>query len=253
MFNRLAWIPAVAAMAIIVGCDNKPADRVPSTPPTAIKEPHEVLQHLQYIGVRKDMKGLSLIAPVDPEVVYGSAWWFNKHAGEVGASLTDSEIDALGVGDLRSMGYLAPNVSHKDLQENLDKLALKKIDKLPAGQETLDIEKLDVLPNLKFPNGKPNPSAEDLKNKYGRAALNAGVFRLTKVIPADVWPDIVVMEVKKDANNPKIQHVFLGYQGNLVLEVGLYQNTDNNYGISYLYYKVGMKKLQALSPANAKQ
>jgi hypothetical protein len=250
MLNKRAWIPAIAAIAIIVGCDNKPTDRVPTSAPTAIKEPHEVLRHLQYVAVRKDFKHLSLIAPVDPEVVYGSAWWFNKHAGDVGSSLTEAEIDALGVGDLRSMGYLAPDISRKDLQENLEKLELKKIPQLPANMQNLDPEKLDQLPNLKFPNGKPNSSAEEIKNKYGRAALNAGLFRLTKVVPADVWPDLAVMEVKKNPNNLKVQNVFLGYQGTTVLEVGLYQNTDGNFGVSYLHYKVGMKKLQALSQAN---
>jgi len=250
MSTRLAWFSAIAAIAIFIGCDSKPGDRVSASAPTAIKEPYEVLKHLQYIGVHKDFKHLVLVAPVEPEVVYGSAWWFNKHAGELGVSLTEAEIDALGVGDLRSMGYLAPNVSHKELQENSDKVASKLMPKLPAGQENLDIDKLDLLPNLKYPNGKPNQTAEDLKNKYGRAALNAGLYRLTKVIPADVWPDIVVMEVKKNVNNPKIQTVLLGYQGNQVLEVAVYQNTDGNYGISYMYYKVAMKKLQALSSAN---
>ena len=249
MSTRVAWFSAIAVIAIFIGCDSKPADRVPASAPTAIKEPFEVLKHLQYIGVRKDFKHLVLVAPVDPEVVYGSAWWFNKHAGELGATLTEAEIDALGVGDLRSMGYLAPNVSRKELQENIDKVNSKLLAKLPADEENLDIDKLDVLPNLKFPNGKPNPGAEELKAKYGRLALNAGLYRLTKVIPADVWPDIVVMEVKKNPNNPKIQTVFLGYQGTPVLEVAVYQNTDGNYGISYMYYKVGMKKLQALSTA----
>jgi hypothetical protein len=250
MSTRLAWFSAIAALSIIVGCDNKPADRVSASAPTAIKEPFEVLKHLQYIGVHKDLKDLVLVAPVDPEVVYGSAWWFNKHAGELGSTLTDAEIDALGVGDLRSMGYLAAGVSRKELQENIDKVSLKQMPKLPAGQENLDIDKLDLLPtNLKFPNGKPNTAVEDIKDKYGRIALNAGLYRLIKVIPADVWPDIVVMETRKNPNNPKIQSVFLGYQGTPVLEVAVFQNTDGNFGISYMYYKVAMKKLQALSQA----
>ena len=82
-FNR-AWIPAVAGIALILGCDSKPADKIPTTAPTAIMEPHEVLQHLQYMAVRKDMKHTSLIVPVDPDIIHGSAWWFNKHAGDMG-------------------------------------------------------------------------------------------------------------------------------------------------------------------------
>jgi len=249
MSTRLAWFSAIAAVAILVGCDNKPAERISSSAPTAIKEPHEVLKHLQYIGVYKDFKHLMLVAPVDPEIVYGSAWWFHKHAGELGVTLTEAEIEALGVTDLRSMGYLAPGISHKELQENLDKVALKQMPKLPAGQENLDIDKLDLLPNLKYPNGNTNPTAEDIKNRYGRATLNAGLYRLTKVIPADVWPDIVVMEVKKNANNPKIQTIFLGYKGALVMEVAVFQNTDGNFGISYIYYKMALKKIQSFSTA----
>jgi len=249
MSTKLAWLSAIAALAIITGCDSKPADRVPTTAPTAIKEPFEVLKHLQYVGARKDYKDLVLMAPVDLDVVYNSAWWFNKHAGEMGIPLTDAEIDALGVGDLRSMGYLAPNITHKDLFESQEKLALKKITQMPAGQENLDIDKLDLLPNLKYPNGKPNPTAEDLKSKYSRAAINAGLYRLCKAIPADVWPDVVVMEVKKNPNNPKTQSVFLGYQGTAILEVAVYQNPNGNYGISFMHYKVAYKKLQALSTA----
>lgn len=246
MSTRLAWFSAIAAVAIITGCDSKPTDKIPTSAPTAIKEPYEVLKHLQYIGVRKDFKHLTLVSPVEPDTVYGSAWWFHKHSGDMGVSLTDAEIDALGVGDLRSMGYLAPNVSHKELQENLDKVTLKKMPKMPEGQENLDVEKLDQLPNIKFPNGSVNPTAEDIKNRYGRAALAAGIYRLTKVVPADVWPDIAVLETRKNPNNPKIQSVFLGYQGTQVLEVALFQNTDGNFGITYLQYKVSAKKLHSM-------
>lgn len=250
MSIKHAWIPAAAAAVLFVGCDSKPADRVPTTAPTAIKEPYEVLKHLQYVAVRKDLKHLPVIAPVDPDVVYPSSWWFNKHAGEMGISLTDQEITDLGVADLKAMGYLAPGVSHKDLQDGIDKVGAKILPKLPPEMEKLDLNKLDLMPNDKLPNGKPNPDFETVKSKYARAALNAGLYRLLKAVPEGMWPDVNVMEVKPDATNKKIQGVFLGYKGTTIIQLGLIQNKDMNYGVSYVYFKVMPRKLQAMLTAD---
>lgn len=247
MSIRQAWLPAVAAISLIVGCDNKPVDRIPTTAPTAIKEPQDALKHLQYLAVRKDLKHLAVVTPVEPSIVYGSAWWFNKHAGELGLSLTEKEIDELGITDLRSMGYIIPDVSAKELKEANEKFKLKQIPALPANLANLDPESVDLLPNDKFPNGKPNPAGEAVKGKYARAALGAGIYRLTKAVPADMWADLSVMEIKKDPGNAKIQNVYIGYHGTTILNVALYQNPDNTFGISYMQYKMFPKKIASLA------
>ena len=125
MISKHVWIPAALAIAAIVGCDSKPAEKIPTTAPTAIKEPHEVLKHLQYIAVRKDLKDISLVSPVDPQVADGAAWWFTSHSGDMGISLTADEIASLGVGNVKDMGYIAPGVARKDLQAKLDELSAK--------------------------------------------------------------------------------------------------------------------------------
>jgi hypothetical protein len=188
-----------------------------------------------------------VVTPVEPSIIYGSAWWFNKHAGELGISLTEKEIDDLGIADLRSMGYIIPDVSAKELKDTTEKFKLKQIPSMPANMANLDPEALDLLPNDKFPNGKPNPAGEAVKGKYSRAALGAGIYRLTKAVPATMWPDMSVMEIKKDPGNAKIQNVYIGYRGTTVLNVAVYQNSDNTYGISYLQYKMFPKKIAALA------
>jgi len=253
-FNR-AWIPAVAGIALILGCDSKPADKIPATAPTAIKEPFEVLQHLQYMAVRKDMKHTSLIIPVDPEIIYGSAWWFNKHAGELGIPYTEEEIKHFGLEPLRDMGYFA-NATRKDLQEALDKLAAAtqaapkkgKADKpaLPENLATLDKNKLDELPGQKFPDGRPNPDHEVVKNNATlvRAALAGGLYRVMKGVPAEIWPEVSVMEVKPNPVNTKVKDVYLGFQGTTIMQVSVYQQEAGKpWTVSYVYFKVSAKKL----------
>lgn len=256
-FTR-AWIPAVAGVALILGCDSKPVDKIPATAPTAIKEPHEVLQHLQYMSVRKDMKHTSLIVPVDPEVIHGSAWWFNKHAGDMGIAYTPEEIKTFGLEPLCEKGYFAAGVTHKDLQDALDKLAVAgqqagskkgKADKpaLPENMASLKVDRLDLLPTTpKLPDGRPNAEFESIKNDSAalRAALAGGLYRVMKGVPVELWPEVAVMEVKANATNTKIKDVYLGYQGTPIMQVSVYQQEAGKpWTITYVYFKVGAKKL----------
>jgi hypothetical protein len=259
-FNR-AWIPAVAGIALILGCDSKPTDKIPTTAPTAIKEPFEVLQHLQYMAVRKDMKHTSLIIPVDPEIIYGSAWWFNKHAGELGIPYSEEEIKTFGLEPLKDMGYFSTAATKKDLQEALDKLTATaqqagakkgKADKpaLPENLASLDKTKLDELPGQKFPDGRPNPDYDTVKNNATlvRAALAGGLYRVMKGVPAELWPEVAVMEVKKNPVNTKVQDVYLGYQGTTIMQVSVYQQDPGKpWTVSYVYFKVSAKKLSQVA------
>lgn len=255
-FTR-ALIPAVAGIALILGCDSKPADKIPTTAPTAIKEPHEVLTHLQYMAVRKDMKHTSLIVPVDPEIIYGSAWWFNKHAGELGVPYTEEEIKTFGLEPLSEMGYLG-TVTRKEMTEAQDKLAAAsqtapakkgKAEKpeLPANLAKYDKDKLDMLPvSAKHMDGRPNPDFDTIKNNATmvRAALAGGLYRLMKGVPAELWPEVSVMEVKANPTNSKIKDVYLGFQGTTIMQVSVYQQEAGKpWTVSYVYFKVSSKKL----------
>ncbi|MDP2876361.1 MAG: hypothetical protein Q8O00_09270 [Holophaga sp.] len=255
-FTR-AWIPAIAGIALFIGCDSKPADKIPLTAPTAIKEPHEVLKHLQYMSVRKDMKHTSLIIPADPEIIYGSAWWFNKHAGALGIAYTEAEISTFGLEPLNKLGYVG-TASSKELQAALDQASVAaqsapkkgKVEApvLPANLAQYDKDKLDELPGMKFPDGRPNPDYTTVKENATlvRAALAGGLYRVMRGVPAEVWPDVTVMEVKINPTNTKVQDVYLGYGGKSIMQVSVFQEAPGkNWTVSYVYYKVGLKALQS--------
>lgn len=255
-FSR-AWIPAVAGIALILGCESKPADKIPATAPTAIAEPHEVLKHLQYMSVRKDFKHTSLLTPTDPDIVYGSAWWFNKHAGELGIPYTEEEITTFGIQGLRDLGYVG-TASKKELQEALDKQAAAaqtapakkgakaEVPALPEHLVKYDKNKLDILPDQKLADGTPNPDFDTVKNNSAmvRGAIAGGLYRLMRGVPADLWPEVTVMEVKGNPVNTKVKDVYLGFQGTTIMQVSVYQDAPGKpWTVSYVYFKVSAKKL----------
>lgn len=92
-----------AAVALIAGglACGKRGSGIPTTPPLAPNEPHQILQHLKYLAVRKDIKHLVIIAPTSPEIVFPSAWWFHKQATDLKIDLTDEELRALGIEKLK--------------------------------------------------------------------------------------------------------------------------------------------------------
>lgn len=260
MISKHVWIPAALAIAAIVGCDSKPAEKIPTTAPTAIKEPHEVLKHLQYIAVRKDLKDISLVSPVDPQVADGAAWWFTSHSGDMGIALSADEIASLGVGNIKDMGYIAAGVARKDLQAKLDELSAKaqtapapkaKKDKkaaevpgLPAEMQGLDPKKLD------FPQTVDKETMADIRAtiaKNRQAVYAAGLFRLLKGVPQAMWEGMSVMEVKNDpGGDAKIKQVTLGFGGAPVMLVSVKLKDDGNYGIVYIQFKKYPKSLQAM-------
>ena len=252
MFLKSAWIPVIAGLAIMVGCDSKPIDKIPATAPMAAKEPFEILAHLKYLAVRKDYKDLPVIAPSDLAGLYGNAFWFHDHAGTMGLSLTAEEIQGLGVGAVKELGYLAPDVSCKDLQDAKDKVSTGALATLPANMDGLNLLKLDKLPN----NASKDKAIVQDYTKISdpvtlRAVFNAGIYRLMKGIPADMWPDINVMEVKQNAGNTKAKDVFLGYKGESIMQVAVQPKADGNLGIIYIYYKVHPRKIAKMFADNA--
>jgi len=252
MFLKSALLPVVAGLALIVGCDSKPIDKIPTTAPMAAKEPFEILAHLKYLAVRKDYKDLPVIAPSDLTGLYGNAFWFHDHAGTMGLSLTAEELQGLGVGAAKDLGYLAPDVSCKELQDTKDKVETGGLAALPANMVGLNLLKLDKLPNNA---SKDKAIAADYAKISDpatlRAVFNAGIYRLMKGIPADMWPDINVMEVKQNAGNTNAKDVYLGYKGESLMQVAVQPKADGNLGIIYIYYKVHPRKIAKLFAENA--
>jgi len=104
--EKMHWVPraiiqasAVALLAVGLACGRK--DPIPTTPPLAPTEPHQILQHLKYLAVRKDLKHIVVIAPTSPEIVFPSAWWFHKQATDLKIELTPEDLQALGIEKLK--------------------------------------------------------------------------------------------------------------------------------------------------------
>lgn len=104
---RMGWMSrAVLGAAVVgvvgttLGCGDKDA-AIPSTPPLAATEASQIFLHLKYLAVRKDYKHVVLIAPIAPDIVFPSAWWFHKHATDLKIDLTEEELSALGITDLK--------------------------------------------------------------------------------------------------------------------------------------------------------
>jgi hypothetical protein len=92
---------ALAALVISMGCGNKEGP-IPNVPPTAAQTPGAILPHLQYLAAWKNYKHLILIAPISPDVVFPSAWWFHKESKDLKISLTPEEMQVLGITKLAS-------------------------------------------------------------------------------------------------------------------------------------------------------
>lgn len=249
-FNA-AWIPAAAAVALFIGCESKPVDKIPTAPPTAIKEPHEILPHLQYAAVRKDMKHLALLDPVDPMATDGAAYWFNSHSGDTGLALTAEEIKQFGLEDMQAKGFIA-TVARVDLQRKIDELsamplppkgAKEPAPSLPAEMAGLDVSRLD------FPQTIPGPVfAKEVKpfiEQHRRALYQAGLWRLLRGVPTELWGNIRVLETRKDPSNQRAFGVFLGLSGTgipeadgkPIIDLALFKKEDNTWGLSYWQYK----------------
>ncbi len=246
MFLKNVWIPAIAGMALLVGCESKPADTIPKTAPMAAKEPHELLAHFKYIAVRKDFADIPVIAPQDLAGLYGNAWWFHNHAGQMDLTLTDEEIKGLGVEEAKNLGYLAAGVSMAGMQQAMDKLSAKQIPALPDAMRGVDLLKVD-----KMPGEKDNPKAfATMNGPLLRPMYNAGIYRLLKGVPAELWNEVALMKATPNPKNSLETALILGFQGKPIIEMTARQKADKTYGIIYIHYLVQPRALaKAVPPA----
>ncbi len=99
--RNLTGFGVLAALVFSIGCGNKEGP-IPNVPPTAAQTPGAILPHLQYLAAWKNYKHLILIAPISPDVVFPSAWWFHKESNDLKISLTPDEMKVLGITHLAS-------------------------------------------------------------------------------------------------------------------------------------------------------
>lgn len=237
---------ALAAAGVFLGCDSKTAQRV-ETAPLAIKQPQEVLQHLRYLGLRRDLKQLPVMAAVDLGDLYNNGRWFHDHAGQMNLTLSAQEIRDLGVEPLREMGYLAPDASKKALQDALDQVQAKAQPKLSQAMEGLDPEKLDKLPLAGEKDARRAGDAALIQSKYLRPMFYAGIYRLVKGVPPVLWDAFSVMDSRPSKDNTRWHEVYLGLEGKPVLQLTLTRQPNGTLGIIYMYFKVSPRKLEQVA------
>lgn len=258
--NRNIHFAALVSVGLILGCESKPANTVPETAPMAAKQPHEILNHLKYMAVKKDPKHAAVLAPEFQDDLWGNAWWFHKHAGEAGIPMTDEEITTFGLQGLKEAGYFVPGLPRLDLTTALDKAEAEgKVPPTPKNKKdpvvlnahldakfhNVDKEKLDLLPQ------KDKAAADyDKFLPLGQKTLNSGLYRLMKGVPTELWNDVVVMDVKPDAD-PTLKMVYLGIDGTPILHLNVKERKDKTYGLIYVQYKVSVKKLEAVAKKRA--
>lgn len=219
---KLSWAAAFLGLAMIVGCDSKPAEKIPVTPPLAPTEAHQILKNLQYIAVRKDNKHISLIAPVTPEIIFGSGHWFHQHAGLMGLALDEKELVEFGLVDLLNKGY----ISTQPLKMN------------PSDP------KLDNFPQSLDPKARNYDATYDIGQ--ARKVFNAGLYRLIKGVPLEMWADMVVMETKSDAENTKLRQLVFGYNGTAILNVAVFLKDDGKWVITFIKFKLWPEQFQKM-------
>jgi hypothetical protein len=239
MLLKNAWLPAIACVALMMGCESKPADTIPKTAPMAAKEPFELLAHMKYIAVRKDYSDIPVIAPQDLAGLYANAWWFHNHAGQMDLTLTDEEIKGLGAEGVKDLGYLAPGVSMTSMQLAMDKLSMKEIQALPPEMQGVDLTKLDKLPTTE--KERPKDYAA-LNGPLLRTTYNSGLYRLLKGVPVELWNQVVLAKTVP-TKNPLETKLVLGFQGTEIIEMTARQKADKTYGIIYIHYLVHPRAL----------
>lgn len=259
MFFRHASIPLIIAASLCsTGCGKKKEEgkpgqirtEAPESAPAPIKEPHQILAHLKYLAIRQDMGHLATLDPQEEKVSLGAANWFNTHSGDCNLALTEEEITRFGLEELEKQGLIA-TMARNELEKRLDeeKTKAQKASKgrkktkhsLPPELEGLTPDRLD------FPtNAGKTIWEQELKpalEKHRKALFQAGLWRLLKGVPKELWSQVNVMGVFPNPD-PKVKNVNLGIQGQLMIELGLYQRPDQSYGLCYWYYKVHPKTLQ---------
>ena len=220
--SKLSWAATLLTMAVIVGCDSTSAEKVPTAPPLAPTEAHQVLANFKYIGARKDYANIANIAPAAPEVIYSQGAWFHFHAGQMGIALDEKELVDLKLLDVLNLGYIGT----------------QPLKMFPPTEM-----KIDQFPPMDPKNPKYDPAYDLAKAKL---VFNAGLYRLTKGIPAEMWPELTVMGNKPDASNPKLRQLVIGYKATPVMNMAALQQDDGKWALVYVKYMQWPEQLKKL-------
>ena len=80
----------------------------------------------------------------------------------------------------------------------------------------------------------------------GHGPASAGIYRLSKGVPAEMWPELTVMENKPDANNPKLRQLVIGYKATPVMNMAALQKDDGKWALVYIQFKQWPEQLKKL-------
>ena len=222
---KMGWAATVLTMAVIVGCDSTSAEKVPTTPPPAPAEAHQVLSNLKFIGARKDYAAIANIMPAAPDVIYSQGAWFHFHAGQMGIALDEKELTDLKLLDVLNMGYIST----------------QPLKMFPPTEL-----KIDQFPPMEPKSPKFDPAYDLAKAKL---VYTAGIYRITKGVPAEMWPDLVVKENKPDAGNPKLRQLVINYKETTVMNMAVLQKEDGKWALVYVLFKQWPEQLKKLVQA----
>ena len=220
--SKLSLMIPVLALAAIVGCESKTSEGVPTTPPLAPVEAHQLLSNFKYIGAKKDYAAIPVIAPVGQDAVYSSGAWFHFHSGQMGIALDEKELLDLNLLEFLNKGYIST----------------QPLKMFPSSEM-----KLDQFPPPDPKSPKYDPTYDIAK---ARTVYTAGVYRLTKAIPPEMWADLTVLENKPDANNAKVRQLVIGYKGTVVMNMAAFQKDDGKWALVYVLYKQWPEQLKKL-------
>jgi len=73
-------------------------------------------------------------------------------------------------------------------------------------------------------------------------AFNAGIYRLLKGVPAEMWNEVSIGKTQP-TKNPAETKIILAYQGTEIIEMTARQKADKTYGIIYIHYLVHPRTL----------
>lgn len=253
MHPTRVWLSAFGAAAIVLTLACKPKDPIPTKAPGPLKasEPQKVLEHFAYMSVRKDPKAAAVLSPADvPGLTpYASAWWFHRHAGEMGASLSAEEIQLFGLDKAKELGLIMPGISKKDYLDTRKKVDEKALPAMPDAMAQVDETKIDELPNDSADKANIRKWEYDIIAPAVPALLESGIYRIAKVIPAEAYPKLTVQAVKPDTMDKAITQVYYQYGEKLVLQVSLKPKKDGNLAVVNVQFKVGKAAFQKIAEA----
>jgi len=225
----------------------------PVLAPQSLKEPIDLLPHLKRLALGKDLRELPILTPTDLSGFYGNTWWFHNHAGQLDVTLTAEEIKVLGVEEVASLGYLAPEVSLHALEKR-----------------TQDIEK-GIPPPIDDPLAKFNPALidkmpgnkdaaflqdyETISGRLHRNTYGAGLYRLFKAIPPSLWDSLQIQKVNPSSSNPKDTFIVIGIGETPIVELTTRNGPKGSIALIYVHYLIWPSKLrkfaESLSPSSS--